>query len=119
MLLYFAHGGIEHLKGSRNRVDKIKKVSHPEWRRLKDFYLMMGQYDGFLAEAHDDESIARIALLIAAQGNRRSETHRALCEAEFRQLVCGLPKDFWVPYEEAPRRCACTVIPRHPPAHLI
>jgi hypothetical protein len=33
--------------------------------------------------------------------------------------VCGLPKDFWVPYEEAPRRCARTVMPRHPPAHLI
>jgi uncharacterized protein with GYD domain len=49
---------------------------------------MIGQYDsGFLTEAHDDESIVRIALLIATQGNRRSETHRALSEAEFRKLV--------------------------------
>ncbi len=53
---------------------------------------MMGQYDSvFVAEAPDDETIARIALLIEAQGNVRSETHRAFSEADFRKIVSGLP----------------------------
>jgi len=53
---------------------------------------MMGQYDSiFIAEAPDDETIARIALLIEGQGNVRSETHRAFTEAEFRTIVSGLP----------------------------
>ncbi len=53
---------------------------------------MMGEYDSvFIADAPDDETTARIALLIEAQGNVRSETHRAFSEAEFRKIVSGLP----------------------------
>jgi uncharacterized protein with GYD domain len=92
MLFHFTHEGLEHVKQSPDRVDKIKKVFRQNGGKVKDFYLMMGQYDSvFIAEAPDDESIARIALLIEAHGNVRSETHRAFSEAEFRKIVSGLP----------------------------
>jgi uncharacterized protein with GYD domain len=92
MLFHFTHEGLEHVKQSPDRVDKIKKVFRQSGGKVKDFYLMMGEYDSvFIAEAPDDETIARIALLIEAQGNVRSETHRAFSEAEFRKIVSGLP----------------------------
>jgi len=92
MLFHFTHNGIEHVKQSPDRVDKIKNVFHQNGGKIKEFYLMMGQYDSvFIAEAPDDETIARIALLIEAQGNVRSETHRAFSETEFRKIVSGLP----------------------------
>jgi len=92
MLFHFTHEGLEHVKQSPDRVDKIKKVFRQNGGKVKDFYLMMGEYDSvFIAEAPDDETIARIALLIEAQGNVRSETHRAFSEAEFRKIVSGLP----------------------------
>ena len=92
MLFHFTHEGLEHVKQSPDRVDKIKKVFRQNGGKVKDFYLMMGQYDSvFIAEAPDDETIVRIALLIEAQGNVRSETYRAFSEAEFRKIVSGLP----------------------------
>ena len=92
MLFHFTREGLEHVKQSPDRVDKIKKVFRQSGGKVKDFYLMMGEYDSvFIAEAPDDETIARIALLIEAQGNVRSETHRAFSETEFRKIVSGLP----------------------------
>ncbi len=48
----------------------------------------MGQYDTlFIVEAPNDETVAKLALHIAEQGNVRVETHRAFTEAEFRKLL--------------------------------
>ena len=92
MLFHFTHEGLEHVKQSPDRVDKIKEVFRQNGGKVKDFYLLMGQYDSiFVAEAPDDETIARIALLIEAQGNVRSETHRAFSDAEFRKILSALP----------------------------
>jgi uncharacterized protein with GYD domain len=59
--------------------------------KVKDFYLMMGPYDSvFIAEAPDDETVARIALLIEAHGTCAARPI-AFSEAEFRKIVSGLP----------------------------
>lgn len=51
---------------------------------------MLGEYDSiFVAEAPSDEVMAKLALLIAAQGNVRTETHRAFSEQEFRKILAG------------------------------
>ena len=39
----------------------------------------------------DDATAARIALAIGAQGNLRTETLKALTEAEYRKIVASLP----------------------------
>ncbi len=92
MLFHFTHTGIEHVKQSPDRVDKIKKMFRQHGAKVKDFYLMMGEYDSvFIAEAPNDETIAKVALLIEAQGNVRSETNRAFSEAEFRKIVADIP----------------------------
>jgi uncharacterized protein with GYD domain len=59
---------------------------------LREVYLTMGQYDYVvIAEAPDDETMARIALTVAGQGNVRTQTLRAFDRSEMLKLVEGLP----------------------------
>ena len=48
---------------------------------------MMGQYDSmFIVEAPSDDVIAQCALSVGAQGNVRTETHRAFNEDEYNEF---------------------------------
>jgi uncharacterized protein with GYD domain len=59
---------------------------------LKQFYLVIGQYDIVsVVEAPDDETMAKIALSLGSQGNIRTETLRAFTEDEYREMISGLP----------------------------
>jgi uncharacterized protein with GYD domain len=52
----------------------------------------MGQYDAVvIAEGPDDETAAKLALLIGAQGNIRTQTLRAFTEDEYRKVIAALP----------------------------
>ncbi len=91
MLFRYTHQGLEHVKQSPDRVDAVKKVFADNGAKVKDFYFMLGEYDTiFVAEAPSDEVMAKLALLIAAQGNVRTETHRAFNEQEFRKILAGM-----------------------------
>ena len=49
---------------------------------------MLGQYDSLLiVDAPNDETVAKLSLYVAEQGNVRIETHRAFAETEFRKLL--------------------------------
>jgi uncharacterized protein with GYD domain len=88
MLFHFTHQGVEHVKQSPDRVDTLRKIFDRYGARIKDFYALLGQYDTlFIVEAPNDETVAKLALYIAEQGNVRVETHRAFTEAEFRKLL--------------------------------
>jgi len=51
-----------------------------------------GQYDLVaIAEMPNDETVARMALALGAQGNIRSETIRAFTKTEFRKIAGSLP----------------------------
>ena len=59
---------------------------------LKQWYLVMGQYDAVVvAEAPNDETIAKLALVIGSLGNVRTETLRAFNEDEYRNIISALP----------------------------
>lgn len=59
---------------------------------LKEFFLVMGQYDLILvSEAPDDETVAKIALTLGSLGNVRTESFRAFKEDEYRKIVASLP----------------------------
>ncbi len=88
MLFHFTHQGIEHVKQSPGRIDTLRKLFERHHAKIKDFYALLGQYDTlFIVEAPNDETVAKLALYIAEQGNVRVETHRAFTEAEFRKLL--------------------------------
>jgi len=91
-LFNYTQQGIQNIKDSPARLDAARKASQAMGVELKQFYLVMGQYDlVIIAEAPDDETIAKLALSMGALGNFRSQTMRAFTEDEFRKVVAGLP----------------------------
>jgi uncharacterized protein with GYD domain len=52
----------------------------------------MGRYDAVvIAEAPNDETMAKLALGVGSQGAIHTETLRAFTEDEFRKIIATLP----------------------------
>jgi len=84
--------GIGQVKESPARLDAAKQAAQAMGAEITAFYLVMGRYDMVIvAEAPDDETIAKLVLATGAQGNVRTETLRAFTEAEYRNLLAALP----------------------------
>jgi uncharacterized protein with GYD domain len=91
-LLNYTEQGIRNIKESPTRLDAAKKAFQANGAELKQFFLLMGRYDLLIvAEAPNDETVAKIALALGALGNVRTQTFRAFPEQEFRKIVAGLP----------------------------
>ena len=92
MLFNFTRKGMENVKESPARVEELKQAFRKAGAEIKEFYALLGRYDtAFIAEAPDDETIARLALAIGSKGNVRSETLRAFTIDEFRKMVAAIP----------------------------
>ncbi len=92
MLFRFTEQGIKNIKESPARVEAAKQAFRDMGAEVKEFYLVMGQYDTvFILEAPDDETVAKIALAISSLGNVRTETLRAFTEDEYRKIIAALP----------------------------
>ncbi len=90
-LMHFTEQGIRNIKEGPSRLDAAKKAFQAAGGELKQFYLAMGKYDIVLvAEAPDDETVARIALSLGSLGNVRTQTMRVFSEAEYRKIVGSL-----------------------------
>jgi uncharacterized protein with GYD domain len=88
MLFHWTHQGLDHVKAVPDRVGAAKQLFAKHGAKVKEFYLLMGQYDSmFIIDAPDDETIATAALAIGALGNVRTETHRAFSEADMKKIV--------------------------------
>lgn len=84
--------GLKDIKQSPSRLDAGRKAFEPTGLRIKQFYMLMGQYDCLaVAEAPDDAMLAKAILTITSQGSITTETYRAFTEDEFRDIVGGLP----------------------------
>ncbi len=91
ILVNWTQKGIENIKESPNRLDAAKKAFQAAGAELKEFYLVMGQYDMVvISEAPDDETVAKLALTIGSGGAVRTETLRAFTEDEYRKIIAGL-----------------------------
>ena len=84
--------GIRNMKDLARRLQNAEETFSQMGAQLREVYLLMGQYDYVvLADAPDDETMARIALTVAGQGNVRTQTFRAFDRSEMLRLVEGLP----------------------------
>ena len=91
-LFRWTQTGIENVKLSPTRLDAARELFRSMGGELKDFYIVMGQYDAVgVAEAPDDETMARISLAAASHGGVRTETLRAFAEDEYRKIISSLP----------------------------
>lgn len=91
-LIRYTQQGVQNIKESPARLDAAKKAFQAMGAELKQWYLVMGQYDAIVvAEAPNDETVAKLALAIGAQGSIRTETLRAFTEDEYRKIIAALP----------------------------
>src|SRR5690348_3353107 len=91
-LLRYTQQGLEKFKESPARLDAARKAFEQLGAKLKDFYLVTGQYDAIvIAEAPDAMTIAKAALALGVRGNVRGETLIAFTEEEFRKIAGALP----------------------------
>lgn len=90
-LLRYTEHGIKNIKESPSRLDSAREAFRKAGAELKDFYLVNGRYDAIcIAEAPDDETMAKLMLSIGSKGSVRTETIRAFKEEEYRKIVQGL-----------------------------
>jgi len=91
-LLRFTEKGIGNIKEGPARLEATKREYEKAGARMKDFYLVTGQYDAVvICEAPDDTTVAKLALSLGARGNVRSETLRGFNEEEYRKIIASLP----------------------------
>ena len=92
VLLNWTDQGIRNAKQSPQRLDAARELGRKFGLEIKASYLTMGAYDLVaLAEAPDDQALAKFALALAAGGNVRTTTLRAFPEAEYREIMQALP----------------------------
>ena len=91
-LVRWTQKGIENVRESPSRLDAAKKLAQAAGGELKQFYLVLGQYDIVLvSEFPDDETATRAGLTLGSAGNVRTETCRAFTEDEYRKIIAALP----------------------------
>lgn len=87
-LYRFTEQGVRNIKDSPGRVERIHQMFKDAGADIKQFYALMGQYDTMIvAEAPNDEVIAKLNLMIDATGNVTSQTLRAFDEKEWKKMV--------------------------------
>lgn len=92
MLNRYTSQGIGKVKQSPARIDALKPVFKANGAEIKQVFFTMGEYDTMLiVQAPDDETCARLSLIIGSAGNVRVESLRAFTENEFREILAALP----------------------------
>ncbi len=92
ILINYTDQGIRNIKDSPKRLDAAKKMLKSLGGEIKDFYLTMGGYDiAIVAEAPNDEVIAKFTLASGSLGNVRTTTLKAFPEPEYRKIIAALP----------------------------
>ena len=91
-LVNFTQKGIENIKESPARLDRVKDAIATVGGELKACYLTMGQYDMVvISEAPNDMVYSTTMLAIGASGAVRSQTLKAFTEEEYRKIIAAIP----------------------------
>jgi uncharacterized protein with GYD domain len=91
-LIQYTDQGIQKIKESPARLDHARKGYEAAGGKIKDFFLVMGEYDlVIVSEMPNDEAVAKLTLTLGSAGNIRTRTMRAFNEAEYRKIVQSLP----------------------------
>jgi uncharacterized protein with GYD domain len=91
-LAMWTERGVQTVKESPQRLESARQALSDMGDNLKDFYLVMGDYDMvFVSEAPDDETYARFLLSLCSRGDMRSTTMKAFTEEQTRAIIGALP----------------------------
>lgn len=91
MLLNYTDQGIRNTKEAPQRIDAAKALLESMGGRFIAYYLTLGQFDTvIIAEAPDDETVAKYVMKVAGAGNITTTTMRAFDEAEATRIFQSL-----------------------------
>ena len=91
-LIKWTQAGIETVKDAPERVERARNALKSVGGELKEQYFTFGRYDTIvIAEAPNDEAMAKVSLGIGKMGAGRAETLKAFTETEFYEIIKGLP----------------------------
>ncbi len=92
VLIDFTDQGARDMKQMAVRVRHMQNQTQPDGVKLLAWYLTMGNHDAVaIAEASDDETMARALLLLGTEGMVRTTTLTAFPLEDFEQMVATLP----------------------------
>lgn len=84
--------GIKSIKQAPERVRQFETLGAQAGCTVIDFYLTLGDTDYVaIFEAPDDETAAKMLLILGSAGNVRSKTLKAFSRDEFEKIVASLP----------------------------
>jgi uncharacterized protein with GYD domain len=87
-LIRWTEQGRQAVDALPDRVEAVTKEVEKMGVKVIGNWVSMGQYDQIaVAEAPDDETVAKIAVLIAGRGNATTETLRCFTMDEVRKLL--------------------------------
>ena len=90
-LLKWTPQGLQKIRESPSRLDAARKGFEAAGVKMKEFYMVTGQYDMIaIFEAPDEATLAKAILVSTSQGSFTSETCRAFTEEEYRKIISGL-----------------------------
>ena len=91
MLINYTDQGIRNTKEAPQRIDAAKALIESMGGRFIAYYLTLGQIDTvIIAEAPDDETVAKYVMKVAGAGNITTTTMRAFDEAEAMKIFQSL-----------------------------
>ncbi len=92
LLANYTDQGIRNIKDSPKRAEAARKAIQDMGGDMTGLYLTMGTYDLIvILEAPSDEVVVKFVLALGTLGNVRTTTLKAFTEAEFGEIVAGLP----------------------------
>jgi uncharacterized protein with GYD domain len=87
-LMKWTEQGRKNAETLPDRVDAVQKRVADMGVKIIGHYLTMGQYDQIVVcEAPNDETVAKISVMVAGRGNVATETMRAFTMEEVRKLI--------------------------------
>jgi uncharacterized protein with GYD domain len=97
MPTYIIHGnytqqGAQNMKDSPARLDAVKQAVQNAGGKVHAFYITMGQHDMvMIVEMPNADTVLKMVIAAAGEGNVSTETFRAFTEDEYRAIVADLP----------------------------
>jgi uncharacterized protein with GYD domain len=91
LLCNWTEQGLRNIKEAPERRRRATQLAEQLGCKLIGVFMTMGPYDlAIRVEAPDDETLARLALSIAGQGNLRTTTLKAFPAEEFERIIGSL-----------------------------
>ena len=84
--------GIRNVKDAPKRMEAFERALTSAGGKLKDMYMLMGEYDLLVVtEAPNEEVVAKLTLATGMLGNVRTMTSRAFSRDETTRIIQSLP----------------------------